>query len=148
MEHTAPSTPPKSRLPLILLGCGCAAILAFAAFVALLVGGVLYATQAPFDAAHAHVQRVQQGDVSGAYGGLTAALQAELGEDGFATFSEAWPVLYGKDAEWTVSNRSVNGDRATMIGTSERDGQRAEVTIHLGYEDGAWRVSGVNIEPK
>lgn len=148
METAAPHTPPKSRLPLILLGCGCLAILAFVGFVGLLVGGVLYATQAPFEAAHAHVERVQTGDPSGAFAELAPALQEELGEEGFASFCEAWPVLYGKDAEWTVSNRAVNGSTATIRGTSVRDGETADVTIHLAYEGDAWHVSGVQISPE
>ena len=138
--------PPKSRVLLILLGCGCAALLAFAAFVAMIVGGVLWATEAPFEAAHAHVNQVQAGDLAGAYGQLAVSLKEELSEEQFATFTQEWPVLYGAGSEWTVTNRNINNNTGRMEGKSVgKDGRRAAVVISLIYEEQAWRVQGINI---
>jgi len=139
----------KSGALWIVLGCGCAAFLALVAFVGLLVGGVFWATEAPFQAAHDHVNQVQAGDTAGAHAELAATLQAELDEAQFAAFTREWSVLYGNGSEWTVSSRNINNDQATIAGTSVgKDGAEAAVTIHLIWERDAWRVQGIQITPR
>lgn len=149
MEPQAAPQAKSSKLPLILIGCGCAGVLGFVAFVGLLVGGVLWATEAPFKAAHDHVNQVQAGDTAGAHAELAASLQAELDEVQFEAFTREWSVLYGSGSEWTVSNRNVNNDQATIAGTSVgKDGAEAAVTLHLIWERDTWRVQGIEINPR
>ncbi len=136
---------PKSNLKWIVAGCG-GCVVVGGGLLALLISSVLVMTKAPFEAAHAHVRAVKEGRVDEAYQATSAGFRAAADREAFGAFVEQWQVLYAPTAEFTVKQRQVLNDGATISGTARNGQAEATVVIQLVRDGDVWRVHGVNLE--
>ncbi len=142
MTETPAEAPKKSNLALILLGCG-GCLVIFVGFLALTIGGAYQMTKGAADAAHAHVQKVRDGDVKGAYEDLSQNLKDLNTLEQFEGFVAEHPRVY-KSTDLTLNQRNVNNDQATVSGSVTGPEGDAAVSFSLQQDGEVWRVSGIN----
>ena len=115
----------KKKGPWMWVGigcCGCLLVLGLvgggiALFGGGLFGAVLSLTEAPVAAVRAELTLLQSGSVDAAYAALAESYRTELSAEGFAELVGAHPGLRANGG-FTVSNRSVENDTATINYTS------------------------------
>ena len=125
----------------IFLGCGGLAI-----FGILGIGGCVYLlysmVKPPADATHAFFQKINAGDVDGAYGMMTKELQADLDK---ATLTRRVPLW--KSTDVTLNNRDVDNNVATMAGSiTLTDGTTYPLTVTLIETGDAWLLTSIQIK--
>lgn len=121
----------------ILLGVGVIAIIIVA------VGFV--ATGGADKVADQQIALMKSGDIQGAYNLTSKAFQAATSLAQFEDFvSRATPL--SKYKEYSFTNRKVEGDLATLSGTTMgEDGTVYKLEYRLVKEDGAWKVLGIDL---
>lgn len=142
MVHFMTSQPgQKKKGPLfwVLFGCG-----AFTLVGGLCIGGIILAalmmTDAPFDATHVFFDRIDSGDLDGAYASCTAEFQASVSRE---EFDEMFVGLAISDL--TITNRNVNSELATMTGTVMlSDGSNFGVVVYLSATGDRWNVQRID----
>jgi Domain of unknown function (DUF4864) len=134
--------PQKSNVGKIVLACGGCLVL-FVGFFVVVGGGAYQLTKGAADATHAHVQKVRDGDVKGAYEDLSQSLKDLNTVEQFEAFVAEHPRTY-KSTDMTLNNRNVNNNEAQVSGTVTGPEGDAAVTFTLHQDGEVWRVSGIN----
>jgi hypothetical protein len=102
-------------------------------------------TQPMSTAGESFMTAVRDGNYPQAYALCTPALQQELGdiEEFTSTMQDNRPT------KWNFTSRQVNNNTGQLDGTATlQDGSAADVRLVLDQVGGAWKVSGINIQPK
>jgi len=141
-----PAGPKKGRSPVfwIVSGC-CGCLLVGVLAVAGFFGVVFYSTQAPANLVQAQMADLRKGDLDAAYRRLSPELQAQMPADQFERMVRDHPTLaQNKDA--TFLSRSINNNRATLIGTvTSTTGDVEPVTFELVKEGAEWRITAMKV---
>jgi zinc ribbon protein len=139
----APTGRPRWLFPVIgclgLLIVGCMAFFGFTFFVANNL------TQPMSTAGESFMTAVRDGNYPQAYALCTPALQQELGD-----ISEFESTMQdNRPKTWSFTSRKVENDTGQLDGTATLDdGSTADVRLVLDQVGGAWKVSGINIQPR
>ena len=110
---------------------------------ALLVGGVLNATQPVFNAGEAYMAALRDGDYNRAYDLSSTVLQQEVGDaEGLL------PALGAKQpASWSFTSRSIENNQGRLQGTTTyKNGETGTVDMALTQVGNDWKVSFLNLK--
>jgi hypothetical protein len=109
---------------------------------ALLVGGVINATQPVANAGDAFMAALRDGDYNKAYDLSAPALQQEAGNaEGLQAALGTKPV-----ASWNFTSRNISNNQGSLEGTTTyTDGSTGTVTMALTQVGNDWKVSGVSL---
>lgn len=144
----APAPKPKSKLPWILLGCGCIGlpILICAGVFGLGAFGFAALMQAPADGARAHITQVADGDVAGAYDNCSDGFKASLTLEEFQAYVDANPLIYNS-TDVSFSNVNISNNICNMSGTASGPDGAAPIGVVLFLrpggsptEAGSWQL--------
>ena len=140
---TAPP-PPRGRSPLLIIGIIVLAVVLICGIGgALLVGGVLNATQPIANAGEAYMTALRDGDYNRAYDLSAPALQQEAGSaEGLQTVLGTKPL-----ASWSFNSRNISNNQGSLEGTTTyTDGSTGTVTMALTQVGSDWKVSGISLK--
>jgi hypothetical protein len=142
----APEPVPSGRGPLFWVGLVVVGLLLLAVVgVGAVVGVAYFTTKGAVDAAGAQVESIRAGDVDRAYKRTSSSYQAAHTPGTFAAFVERHPGL--KDNTGVdFKDRSVENGKARLAGTLTHPAGAEDVVYELVREDGAWRISGLQVE--
>ena len=131
----------KGPLFYIFLGCG-----GLTLFGILGIGGCVYLLYSmanpPANATHAFFQKINAGDVDGAYGMMTKELQADLDK---ATLTRRVPLW--KSTDVTINSRKLKYNDATMAGSITLvDGTTYPLTVTLIETGDTWFLTSIQIK--
>ncbi|MDQ3931172.1 MAG: DUF4864 domain-containing protein, partial [Chloroflexota bacterium] len=109
---------------------------------ALLVGGVLNATQPIANAGEAYMAALRDGDFAKAYDMSAPALQQEVGSaEGLQTALSAKQL-----ASWSFTSRNINNGQGALSGTTAyKDGSTGTVDMALTQVGNDWKVAGITL---
>jgi hypothetical protein len=110
---------------------------------ALLVGGVLNATQPVVDAGNAFMTALRDGDYNKAYDLSAPVLQQDAGNvEGLQAALGTKPV-----ASWSFNSRNISNNQGSLEGTTTyTDGSTGTVTMALTQVGKDWKVAGVSLK--
>ena len=139
---TAPP-PPRGRSPLLIIGIIVLALVLICGIGgALLVGGVINATQPVANAGDAFMAALRDGDYNKAYDLSAPALQQEVGN------AEGLQAALGTNrvASWSFTSRNISNNQGSLEGTTTyTDGSTGTVTMALTQVGNDWKVSAVSL---
>lgn len=139
---TAPP-PPRGRSPLLVIGIIVLALVLICGIGgALLVGGLINATQPVANAGDAFMAALRDGDYNRAYDMSAPALQQDAGDaEGLQAALGTKPV-----ASWSFTSRNISNNQGSLEGTTTyTDGSTGTVTMALIQVGNDWKVSGVSL---
>jgi hypothetical protein len=141
---TAPPPPARRRSPLLIIGIIVLALVVVCGIGgALLVGGVINATQPVYDAGQTYMTALRDGDYNKAYDLSAPSLQQEAGNaEGLQSVLGTKPL-----ASWNFTSRSINNNQGSLEGTTTyTDGSTGTVTMALTQVGNAWKVAGISLK--
>lgn len=138
----APAGRRMGRNILLIVG---GVVLLLLALCAILFFVVFNATQPMADAGEKFMTSLRDRNDQQAYDLCTSALQTEFGD--VATFTSR--VDASRPTKWGFTNRNVSNGTGQLDGTATlTDGRDATVRLVLDNVNNAWKISGVQINPK
>jgi hypothetical protein len=140
-----PAAPPaRGRSPLLIIGIIVLALVLICGIGgALLVGGVLSATQPLADAGDAYMAALRDGNYSRAYDLSAPDLQKEAGNaEGLQAVLATKPLT-----SWSFNSRNISNDQGSLSGTTVyTDGSTGMVEMALAKVGNDWKVSGIRLK--
>jgi cytoskeletal protein RodZ len=110
--------------------------------VILLAVFVINVVSGPADAANSYVKALQEGDLSTAWGYLSASTQSEEGRSGFES---KVGIFEGEIKTWNTGSIEINNSNARVVmDLSFKDGTDATWDMYLVKEDGEWKIDQVS----
>lgn len=142
-----PAPPRKGRGALFWVAGGCLGCLGVVVVgLALLAGGLYFATQPPVDAVREQLEALRAGQLEGVYEALDDGYREKVTLTEFADFVARHPSLrdYEDSTFWT---RSFENRNARISGTlSATTGEEEGATFHLVRRAGAWRITVIEVD--
>ena len=135
----------RPRWLFAVLGCLGLVIIGCIAFFGITFFAANNLTQPMSTAGESFMTAVRDGNYAAAYALCTPALQQELGD-----LSEFESTMQdNRPTKWNFTSRQVENNSGQLDGTATlQDGSAADVRLVLDQVGGAWKVSGINIQPK
>lgn len=136
-----PAAAKKGRSPIfwVILGC-CGCLLLVGLLAGVIGGGVFMATKGAADAGHAWLGAARQSQSEAVINGLSSDYRNRLSNEELETITAT--VRSSSDASFM--KRSIENDRALLVGTLTGGGGTRPITLRLVKEGGAWKVDDVN----
>jgi len=138
MPGMAPAAPHKKRNWLMIVGI---AIVAFIAFVGLIIGCVFSMGGPAMKAGEDFLKQLSSNQVDKAYESAAIDFKQNVPKDAFTAFLKDYPIATKISIVSFNSFKIENSIYATLEGTvTATDGQVAPVNMRLVNENGTWRV--------
>jgi hypothetical protein len=117
-------------------------------YVCVLGSIIIYATSGVTDTVQNQLAAIRSGDMQKAYSYTSMEFQKATSFDAFKEFIEQIPALRDNESG-SFPSRSMNNDEGVISGTvKSREGSEMPIEYLLIYENKAWKIEGIKINPK
>lgn len=116
-------------------------------YVGLLAGTILYFTGGAADTVRYQLSAIRTGDLEKAYSYTSKQFKEATSYDAFREFIDQVPALKDNESS-SFTSQSINNNEGVIGGTvRSREGTVTSIEYLLVYEDRAWRIEGIRINP-
>lgn len=116
-------------------------------YVGLLAATILYFTSGIADTVHYQLAAIRSGDLEKAYSYTSKQFKEATSYDAFREFIDQVPALKDNESS-TFTSQSIDNNEGVISGTvRSHEGTVTSIEYLLIYEDKAWRIEGIRINP-
>src|SRR3990167_2820474 len=116
-------------------------------YVGLLAATILYFTGGVADTVRYQLSAIRSGDLEKAYSYTSKQFKEATSYDAFREFIDQIPALKDNESS-SFTSQSINNNEGVIGGTvRSREGTVTSIEYLLIYEDRAWRIEGIRINP-
>jgi len=118
-----------------------------ATYVTAIIAMVLYFTSGLVAVVTDQLAALSAGNIEKAYVYTSKDFQKRTSIDGFKQFINDYPSLKNNES-WFFNNRAIENNMGMLAGTlTSKDGAKTPISYRLIWEDGAWRILGIQVIP-